>query len=90
MPPVVTSNNIADALQICNSTYRCFATVSRPLALPFERLPSQGKMRKSLRGFHVAPVLDWIKRAAPERATPEFERKLYALAAQNEVAQRND
>ena len=80
VPLVCTSKSIAEAFQVCESTYRCFASVSRPLALPFERLPSSGKVRKSLRGYHVGPVIEWIKRAAPERATPEFERKLYALA----------
>lgn len=82
MPLVCTSKSIAEALQVCESTYRCFASVSRPLALPFERLPSTGKMRKSLRGYHVKPVIEWIKRAAPERATSDFEHKLYALAVQ--------
>jgi len=38
-PLVVTPHDVAQCLQVCDSTFRCFATVSRPLALPFSRVP---------------------------------------------------
>ncbi len=81
-PLVVTPHDVAQCLQVCDSTFRCFATVSRPLALPFSRVAGQHK--KPIRAYHLAPVLDWIKSAAPERATPEFEAALFSRAVQNQ------
>lgn len=80
-PLVVSSQDVAESLGVCDSTFRCFANVSRPLGLPFERVP--GPHGRPFRGYHLRPLLDWIKQAAPERATSEFESRLYAAAARN-------
>jgi len=80
-PLVVSSQDIAESLGVCDSTFRCYAAVSRPLGLPFERVP--GPNGRTFRGYHLRPVIEWIKMTAPERATADFERKLYAAAARN-------
>ena len=81
LPLVVLSQDIADSLEVCGSTFRSFCTLSRPLALPFARLP--GEHKKPLRGYHLQPVIEWLRRAAPERMTPAVEGNLYARAQQN-------
>ena len=80
-PLVVTSSDVAESLDVCGSTYRSFCTLSRPLALPFARLP--GAHKKAVRGYHLAPVIEWLRRAAPERMTPAVEGTLYAKAQAN-------
>ncbi len=78
---VVTGTDIANALEVCGSTFRSFCTLSRPQALPFSRLP--GAHKKALRGYHLQPVIEWLRRAAPERMTPAIEGNLYARAQKN-------
>lgn len=82
---LVTNEQIAHAMGIADSTFRCFRMASAPFDLPFERLypPRGSEGPKFQRGYHMTPVIAWIKRAAPHRATPEFERKLHAAAAEN-------
>lgn len=81
---VVTNSQIAAALNVADSTFRCFRLLSAPQALPWIKIPSDHPSgRQSQRGYLLDAVSNWVKRAAPERSGPEFERKLYAFAAQN-------
>ncbi len=81
-PLVVTAEDIASSLGVCGSTYRSFCTVSRPLALPFSRLP--GAHKKAIRGYHLQPVVSWLRAAAPERMNNAVEGKLFAKARFNQ------
>lgn len=82
-PLVVTSQDVAKCLGVADSTFRCFARVSRPLDLPFTRFP--GANKKPVRMYHLSPVLRWIKTAAPHAATPEFEAALFSKAVNNQA-----
>lgn len=82
-PLVVTAEDIANSLGVCGSTYRSFCTVSRPLGLPFSRLP--GAHKKALRGYHLQPVIDWLRAAASERMGEAVEGQLYAKATANQA-----
>ena len=81
-PLVVTAEDIASSLGVCGSTYRSFCTVSRPLALPFLRLP--GAHKKAVRGYHLQPVVSWLRAAAPERMGEAVEGSLFAKAQANQ------
>lgn len=81
-PLVVTAEDIASSLGVCGSTYRSFCTVSRPLALPFSRLP--GAHKKAIRGYHLQPVVSWLRAAAPERMNNAVEGALFAKARFNQ------
>ncbi len=83
-PLVVTSQDVAKCLGVADSTFRYFARVSRPIDLPFERVP--GAHKKPVRMFHLSPVICWIKTAAPHAASPEFEAALYARAVSNQAS----
>ena len=78
--PCVRNEQIASALLLADSTFRCFRLASAP-ALPFTRLQSPTG-RKIIRGYHVREVIDWLRRST-DRCTPDVEAKLYAFAAQN-------
>ena len=82
IPLVVTSQDLAQCLGVADSTFRCFARISRPIDLPFERVP--GVHKKPVRMFHLTPVIRWIKTAAPHAANTEFEAALYAKAVSNQ------
>jgi len=76
----VTNEQIASALSLADSTFRCFRLASAP-ALPFERLPSQTG-RNIVRGYHVREVIEWLRRST-ERCTPDVEAALYAASQVN-------
>lgn len=78
--PCVRNEQIASALSLADSTFRCFRLASAP-TLPFTRLQSH-KGRNVLRGYHVRETIEWLRRST-ERCTPEVEAKLYSFAAQN-------
>ncbi len=77
---LVTSEDIARAMGVCATSYRCFVSVTRPM-LPFDHI--QGPRGRPLRVFNVTDVLAFINQSAPYRATPDFETKLLAAGARN-------
>ncbi|WP_227285804.1 hypothetical protein [Boseongicola sp. H5] len=80
---VITNAQIASALNIADSTFRCARLLSAPRDLPFDRIPGVHSGQNRQRGYHLQPVLEWLRRICPERLTPEVERRMYAFAAQN-------
>jgi hypothetical protein len=78
--PCVTNEQIASALSLADSTFRCFRLASAP-ALPFTRLPS-ATGRNIVRGYHVREVIEWLRRST-ERCTPDVEAALYEAAKLN-------
>lgn len=79
---VVTNREIARALNIADSTFRCARLLSAPRDLPYQKIPGIHPGH-SQRGYHLRPVLDWLRRICPERLTPNVERALFAAAAKN-------
>lgn len=82
-PPLcVSADDIARSLNVCGSTWRSFCTISKPLALPYSNIP--GAHKKPIRGYHLQPVIDWLRAAAPERMSTAVEGALYAKARKNQ------
>ncbi len=77
----LSAQDIAECLGVCDSTYRCFATVSRPIGLQYIRVP--GDFGKPFRGFLLKPTIEWLKQSCPEKITSDVEASLYATAAKN-------
>ena len=80
MTLVVTNEQIARAMRITDSTFRCFRLVSAPLMV-FEHLPTpRGRKR---RAYPINAVSEWVKKSAPHRHTEAFETALYKFAKEN-------
>jgi hypothetical protein len=53
-----------------------------PLGPPILRLP--GAHKKAVRGYHLQPVVSWLRAAAPERMGEAVEGSLFAKAQVNQ------
>jgi len=81
-PLCVSADDIARSLNVCGSTWRSFCTISKPLALPYSNIP--GAHKKPIRAYHLQPVIDWLRAAAPERMNNAVEGALFAKARTNQ------
>jgi hypothetical protein len=82
---VVTNAQIATAMRIADSTFRCFRLASAPRDLPYDPVPADHENGRPQRGYHVTAILEWLRRASPHRVTSAFESQLMAAAASNLV-----
>ncbi|WJY23048.1 hypothetical protein QTA57_08225 [Fontisubflavum oceani] len=83
LPPVITIQQVSDALGENAGSFRSFRYLSAE-PLPYRKIKrSEFKQRRM--AFHVDAVCNWLRRAmAPGTFGKEQEAALYAAAKQND------